>query len=97
MLSWSAARCMTTTKAIPVSAGVASKNACRAAMPPADPPSPTIGSMAKLRDGTASSMTSASSSSAWSGAGSIRASAAASLAAGPASRRRSSEESMVSR
>ena len=60
---------MTTTKAMPLSAGMAAKKPCSAAMLPAEPPRPTIGSIAYERLGTASSTTSASASSAWSGAG----------------------------
>ena len=36
---------MTTTKAMPESAGMAAKNACSAGMLPAEPPRPTIGSI----------------------------------------------------
>jgi hypothetical protein len=34
-----------TTKAIPLSTGMVEKNRCNAAMLPADPPSPTTGSI----------------------------------------------------
>jgi hypothetical protein len=41
-LGWVGSRCATTTKAIPVSAGIAPKNLLRASRPPADEPSPTM-------------------------------------------------------
>ena len=41
LLSKSGARCMTTTKANPLSAAIPAKNCWSAAMPPADAPSPT--------------------------------------------------------
>ena len=45
VLSCSGERCRITTKTIPLSAGIALKNSCSAQMLPADPPSPTIGSV----------------------------------------------------
>ena len=45
VLSCSGERCRMTTKAMPESAGIDLKNSCIAAMPPAEPPSPTSGSI----------------------------------------------------
>ena len=42
MLGVSGSRCMTTTKAMPVSVSIAEKNSLIAAMPPAEAPNPTI-------------------------------------------------------
>ena len=42
-LSWAGARCWMTTKAAPLSGGMASKNALKQSSAPADPPRPTTG------------------------------------------------------
>ncbi len=49
LLSWSGARCTTTTNAIEVWAGRDSKKASSALRPPADAPMPTIGYWVWLR------------------------------------------------
>ena len=41
-LSWSGSRCCTTTKAMPLSAGMFAKNVVKASSPPAEAPMPTI-------------------------------------------------------
>jgi hypothetical protein len=48
LLSWWGDRCRTTTKAIPLSAGIVSKKRCRAARPPAEAPMPTTGKVSEL-------------------------------------------------
>src|SRR5688572_22820485 len=66
MLSCSGERWTTTTKTMPVSAGIFVKNSCKGLMQPAEPPSPTTGSVWKVYAGTMVSTSSASTCSALS-------------------------------
>jgi hypothetical protein len=47
-LSCVGSRCITTTKAMPLSAGIAAKNSSKASTPPADAPMPTTGKFAAI-------------------------------------------------